>query len=90
MGRVRPANCRARRTVCKRIIRQNFGVPKEMVGPDVQKHLLDEARLLLENAQAACRKVLNEKRDRLSTLAETLLGAETLSGAALKSVLAGQ
>ena len=66
------------------------GVPKELIGPDVQKNLLDEARLLLENAQSACRQVLQDKRERLSTLAEMLLGAQTLSGATLKSVLAGK
>jgi cell division protease FtsH len=65
------------------------GVPKELIGPDVQKNLLDEARLLLENAQKACRQVLEEKHDRLTTLAEMLLGAETVSGAALKNVLSG-
>src|SRR5207244_2352167 len=65
------------------------GVPKELIGPDVQKALLDEARALLEDAQARCRRVLEEQRERLTTLAETLLGQETLSGAALKSVLSG-
>jgi cell division protease FtsH len=66
------------------------GVPKELIGPDVQKGLLDEARQLLENAQAECRRVLEEKRDRLSTLAEMLLGHETVSGVALKRVLSGE
>ena len=66
------------------------GVPKELIGPDVQKSLLDEARQLLENAQAECRRVLEEKRDRLSALAEMLLGHETVSGAALKRVLSGE
>ncbi len=65
------------------------GVPKELIGPDVQKNLLDEARQLLENAQAACRQVLEEKGERLHALAEMLLGAETVSGAALKKVLSG-
>jgi len=65
------------------------GVPKELIGPDVQKSLLDEARQLLENAQAECRRVLEEKHDRLSALAELLLGHETVSGAALKAVLSG-
>jgi cell division protease FtsH len=65
------------------------GVPKELIGPDVQKNVLDEARQLLENAQKACRQVLEEKRDRLTHLAEMLLGHETVSGAALKNVLSG-
>jgi cell division protease FtsH len=66
------------------------GVPRELIGPDVQKSLLDEARALLESAQAECRRVLEEKRDRLSTLAEMLLGEETVSGAPLKRVLSGE
>ncbi len=66
------------------------GVPKELIGPDVQKSVLDEARALLESAQAECRRVLEEKRDRLDTLTEMLLGQETVSGAPLKRVLAGE
>ncbi|RZJ08389.1 MAG: AAA family ATPase [Rubrivivax sp.] len=66
------------------------GVPKELIGPDVQKSVLDEARLLLESAQAECRRVLEEKRDRLDTLTEMLLGHETVSGVPLKRVLSGE
>jgi cell division protease FtsH len=66
------------------------GVPRELIGPDVQKSLLDEARQLLESAQAECRRVLEEKRDRLDNLAEMLLGQETISGAPLKRVLSGE
>ncbi|MGM9484055.1 AAA family ATPase [Roseateles sp. NT4] len=66
------------------------GVPRELIGPDVQKSVLDEARALLESAQAECRRVLEEKRDRLDTLTEMLLGHETVSGAPLKRVLAGE
>ena len=66
------------------------GVPKELIGPDVQKSLLDEARALLESAQAECRRVLEDKRDRLDALTEMLLGQETVSGAPLKRVLSGQ
>jgi cell division protease FtsH len=66
------------------------GVPRELIGPDVQKSVLDEARALLEAAQAECRRVLEEKGDRLATLTELLLGQETVSGAPLKRVLAGE
>ena len=65
------------------------GVPKELIGPDVQKSVLDEARTLLENAQKACRQVLEEQNDRMHALAEMLLGHETVSGVALKKVLSG-
>jgi cell division protease FtsH len=66
------------------------GVPRELIGPDVQKSLLDEARALLEAAQAECRRVLEDKRDRLDALTEMLLGQETVSGAPLKRVLSGE
>ncbi len=66
------------------------GVPRELIGPDVQKSLLDEARALLESAQAECRRVLEDKRDRLGALAELLLGQETVSGAPLRRVLSGE
>ncbi|MCE4537281.1 AAA family ATPase [Pelomonas sp. P7] len=66
------------------------GVPRELIGPDVQKSLLDESRQLLEAAQAECRRVLEDKRERLEALAELLLGQETVSGAPLKDVLSGE
>ncbi|WP_422013175.1 AAA family ATPase [Roseateles sp.] len=66
------------------------GVPRELIGPDVQKSLLDEARALLESAQAECRRVLQDKRERLDALTEMLLGEETLSGAPLKQLLSGE
>ena len=66
------------------------GVPRELIGPDVQKSLLDEARALLESAQAECRRVLEDKQDRLHSLAELLLGQETISGAPLKRALSGE
>jgi cell division protease FtsH len=65
------------------------GVPRELIGPDVQKSLLDEARALLESAQADCRRVLESQRDRLTALAELLLGHETVSGAPLRQALGG-
>lgn len=66
------------------------GVPRELIGPDVQKSVLDEARQLLEAAQAECRRVLEDKRDRLHALTELLLGQETVSGVPLKRVLSGE
>lgn len=66
------------------------GVPRELIGPDVQKSLLDEARALLEAAQADCRRVLEDQRERLAALAELLLGQETVSGAPLRLALGGE
>ncbi len=63
------------------------GVPRELIGPDVQKSVLDEARALLETAQADCRRVLEDQRERLVALAELLLGQETVSGAPLRLAL---
>jgi len=65
------------------------GVPKELIGPDIQKNVLDEARLLLEQAQAECQAVLNQHRHRLDALTTMLLDEETVSGQALQAVLNG-
>ncbi|RZL04343.1 MAG: AAA family ATPase [Rubrivivax sp.] len=63
------------------------GVPKELIGPDIQKNLLDEARLLLEQAQAECKTVLTEHRHRLDAMTKLLLDKETISGQPLQAVL---
>ncbi len=63
------------------------GVPRELIGPDIQKNLLDEARALLESAQAQCRQVLTDNRHRLDALTRLLLREETVGGAALKAAL---
>ncbi len=63
------------------------GVPRELLGPDIQAALLGEARLLLEKSQATCQRVLRANRDRLDRLAERLLQVDVLSGAELKDLL---
>ncbi|CAN5301300.1 hypothetical protein BH11PSE10_BH11PSE10_05800 [soil metagenome] len=65
------------------------GVPKELLGPDVQAAVLDEARALLERAQARCRQLLGEHRAQLDGLAASLLDHEVLSGEPLARWLAG-
>jgi cell division protease FtsH len=65
------------------------GVPKDLIGPDIQKSVLDEARQLLEQAQAECRRVLTEHRDRLDALTSLLLHQQTVSGEGLQAVLGG-
>ncbi|MEK8033084.1 AAA family ATPase [Ideonella sp. DXS29W] len=65
------------------------GIPKELLGPDVQAKVLDEARLLLEQAQATCRDVLTTQRRRLDALAQQLLCTDVLSGEPLKALLDG-
>jgi cell division protease FtsH len=64
------------------------GIPKELMGPHIQVAVMDEARAMLEHAQAACRTVLTERRTQLDALAAELLDVEVLSGERLKSLLA--
>ena len=65
------------------------GVPKELLGPDVQAAVLDEARALLDDAQAQCRRLLGGRRVQLDGLAASLLDHEVLSGEPLARWLAG-
>jgi cell division protease FtsH len=63
------------------------GIPDKLLGPDVQAALLGEARTLLEEAQATCRRLLNAQRVRLDAMAHALLNCEVLAGEALKAML---
>lgn len=63
------------------------GVPKELLGPDIQAAVLQEARALLEQAQAQCQKLLSARRRQLDALARALLEREVLSGEELKGLL---
>ncbi len=63
------------------------GVPKELLGPDVQRGVLDEARALLEQAQSTCVRLLTTHRARLEALAERLLAVEFLAGDELVALL---
>ncbi|MGD0501686.1 MAG: AAA family ATPase [Steroidobacteraceae bacterium] len=63
------------------------GVPKELLGPDIQSAVLREARLLLERAQATCRQLLKANRAQLDGLAQRLLQRDVISGDELKSLL---
>ncbi len=56
------------------------GVPKALLGPDIQAAVLQEARALLEQAQSRCRNVLVANRARLDALARGLLQREVLGG----------
>ena len=64
------------------------GVPKELLGPDIQGAVLKEARALLEKSQATCRQLLRAQRGQLDALAKRLLEREVLSGDELKGLLA--
>jgi cell division protease FtsH len=63
------------------------GIPKELLGPDIQAAVLKEARMLLEQAQATCRMLLKAQRDRLDAMAQALLSQEVLQGEQLKAML---
>jgi len=63
------------------------GVPKELLGPDIQAAVLTEARALLEASQATCQQILQLHRPRLDALAARLLEREVLSGNELKELL---
>jgi cell division protease FtsH len=63
------------------------GVPKELLGPDIQAAVLQEARALLEQAQATCAQLLRENRAQLDAMAEALLACEVLAGDELKRLL---
>jgi cell division protease FtsH len=63
------------------------GVPKELLGPDIQAAVLREARLLLERAQETCQRLLRANRGQLDSLARRLLEREVLSGPELKDLL---
>ncbi len=65
------------------------GVPKELLGPDLQAAVLTEARALLDSAQARCRRLLDERRAQLDGLAADLLDHEVLSGEPLTRWLSG-
>jgi cell division protease FtsH len=63
------------------------GVPKELLGPDIQSAVLREARLLLEQAQATCQQLLKANRTQLDGLAQRLLERDVISGDELKDLL---
>ena len=64
------------------------GVPKDLLGPDIQAAVLKEARAMLEQAQAHCAQLLTSRRWQLDALAQALLQREVLSGDELKGLLA--
>jgi cell division protease FtsH len=65
------------------------GVPKELLGPDIQAAVLKEARAMLEQAQAHCEQLLKSRRWQLDALAQALLQREVLCGDELKGLLTG-
>jgi cell division protease FtsH len=66
------------------------GVPKELLGPDIQAAVLHEARALLEQAQTLCQQLLTARRAQLEALAQALLSHEVLAGEPLRQLLGTQ
>ncbi len=64
------------------------GVPKELLGPDTQAAVLQEARAMLEQAQHQCAQLLRSRRWQLDALAQALLQREVLCGDELQGLLA--
>ncbi len=64
------------------------GVPKELLGPDIQAAVLKEARAMLEQAQTQCQQLLTSRRWQLNAMAQALLQREVLYGDELKGLLA--
>ena len=65
------------------------GMPKELIGPDVQAAVPDEARALLDAAQTRCRQLLDQRRAQLDGLGTGLLDHEVLSAEPLMRCLTG-
>lgn len=63
------------------------GIPRELMGPDIQAAVLAEARALLEEAQDKCQKLLQARRGQLDALTAALLEKEVLSGEPLQALL---
>jgi cell division protease FtsH len=63
------------------------GVPKDLLGPDIQAAVLKEARTLLEEAQVEAQRLLSANRPRLDAMARALLENEVLSGQELYALL---
>ncbi len=66
------------------------GVPRDLLGPDVQSALLTEARALLDQAQSRALQVLVQHRTRLDALSRVLLEDEVVGGSALLDLLDGR
>lgn len=63
------------------------GVPRELLGPDLQAAVLRTARTLLESGQGVCQNLLTTHRDVLNALARALSEKEVLNGAQLQNLL---
>ncbi len=63
------------------------GVPRELLGPDIQGAVLNEARSLLERSQATCQGLLQSNRAQLDALAKALLEREVLCDDELRALL---
>jgi cell division protease FtsH len=63
------------------------GIPKELLGPDVQAQVLHTAREVLSQAQTQCYELLMTRRARLESVSQALLEKEVLSGAELTTLL---
>jgi cell division protease FtsH len=63
------------------------GLPKELMGPDLQTKVLRAAQTLLLSAQQSCSALLTAHKDRLIQVQRALLEKEVLSGVELLEAL---
>jgi cell division protease FtsH len=63
--------------------------PKE-ISPETQQLIDEEVRRLVDEGYQTAKRILTEKREELERLAKGLLEYETLTGAEIQQVLAGQ
>jgi cell division protease FtsH len=63
------------------------GVPKELLGPDIQAAVLKEARELLAQGQKTCQRLLFANQPRITAMAQRLLALEVLDGPELIDLL---
>lgn len=66
------------------------GMPKELVGPDLQGQIRSEALVMLEGARATAVNILTEQEQSLHALATLLLASEVVSGEPLRAALSGE
>lgn len=66
------------------------GIPDRMIGPDLQRQVLDEAKSFLATAQKRAREVIELHRDRFDLLTNELFVKGVSDGPRLQAILNGE
>ena len=67
-----------------------FGQPQKNYSEEVASEIDKEVHRYMEEAYEACRKIINENRDKLEKIAMALIDKETLSAQELKEIVFGE